>query len=878
MLQKEKFNIKHVIVFISCLISIVMVFYVTTLDQIIRPRTDVVGGSSMFETNTLRYIIYFVSFLITMIILGLILGKSKPRKSAKLKPFNQLNRNTNEIIREIKNELTPQLLILILLATLGISRYVSYLSFLIIENRFLKLSNLMIFPDWTVAIILFLSLVSTIIAAKRLFTVNKFASLAVAMPIGAISLLYLTMSNTLSKFKNSSELSSFSWLIIALLLGNCIYVIQVTRRKIKIENVLYVGILAGLHFLLSRIPGSINKLDYFEDYPILNVHGFSNWGYQPWSELQLNHGLYHDFIRPLVGTWFVDNSAWGMQAGIQAILFPLEVMMVLYCIGSIFRNKLFTLYIFLFSYAIVNVVPGEGVNSWIFIYSLPRAIPLLFCTLALRRVVEKKSPADHALFALAISVSTLWASENLIIWIVCGFTALYFTIIDNKNRFKDLVNLAMSSLVIPVAAIYSILGLLGLSTAFLNDYEGLSSNIFQGALAFNFKSGVPYTLSALGLPVLFGYFGLKYGRQLRKGIQRSELILIPSLTVGVYYYVKFLAWPDLHIQQATNALNVIWIFLMLQIWSWISKEKNLVSIVKISGIAIIASTLVLNLAPSRQQTPKIDSPEVEFLGPVAPSFELEITRYKNLKSFIQKQTGVEDPVVLDFTNSPVFVHLLPNLKFVPDLEFTSFYVSHSQQLRALSNIVGNPPDAIILSGPVGLSNGVFPGEMFQRNYVISKYIFENYQQINSYDNFSILTRGLPNLNISNMGDLLSKTSLTCNWFKALNSVPKLSEIDLITGSAETLNLEEIAFMGVNLRDLVGFKVSVSSPGVYSISVNTGMGRVVPVTTFESTFQRKKELFVPVDSCPAWGLNSSPLQRIEILGEGLKLLGIVVATG
>ena len=199
-------------------------------------------------------------------------------------------------------------------------------------------------------------------------------------------------------------------------------------------------------------------------------------------------------------------------------------------------------------------------------------------------------------------------------------------------------------------------------------------------------------------------------------------------------------------------------------------------------------------------------------------------------------------------------------------------------MRALSNIVGNPPDAIILSGPVGLSNGVFPGEMFLRNYVISKYILENYQQISRYDDFSILTRGLPNLNISNMGDLLSQTSLTCNWFKALNSVPQLSEIDLTTGSSKTLDLEEIAFMGVKLKDLAGFKISVSSPGVYSISVNTGLGGAVPVTTFESTFQTKMEIFVPVDSCPAWGLNSSPLQRIEIFGEGLKLLGIVVAAG
>ena len=245
---------------------------------------------------------------------------------------------------------------------------------------------------------------------------------------------------------------------------------------------------------------------------------------------------------------------------------------------------------------------------------------------------------------------------------------------------------------------------------------------------------------------------------------------------------------------------------------------------------------------------------------------------------MQKKTGVEEPIVLDFTNSPVFVHLLPNLKFVPDLEFTSFYVSYSQQLSALRNILNSPPDAIILNGPIGLSNGVFPGEMFQRNYLMSKYVLENYQEVERYEDFSILTRGGSNLNSGNLQDLLNSNSLTCNWFKALNSVPRLSKANQFNENIDVSDLGNLLSLGAKLKDVTGFKVLVSNPGIYSISANRSAGKFVPLATFEATFRTRMEIFVPVDSCPAWGLNSSPLKSIEISGQGAKLVGVVVATG
>ncbi len=868
--KRSKKASEHLILGGSLLIVLTAIaLLVDNFGAISNPTTEVVGGSSLFGTRTLEYIVLFCLSLFFAFLLGYIKSLTGWGKGVGRIRFREIRK-----IIELGGDKFPRFatLILLLLALLTLSRLSSLILVFFIEGHISaqkKLSVLLL-------LILIPSIIFVFQPLRRIF--EKIRELhgwigitACFLPIFVLATVGISTLYTFEKI--SGPESSVHYLILTSTLVIFSGISLHTALRVKTQSLLYLGILSGIFLLLARVPGPLGDLNYFEDFPKLNAFAFNSWGYLPWIDLQLNHGLYHDFIRPVFGTLLFGDSIWAMQAGIASILFPLEVILVLYLTGKILDARFHTVYLFMVFIAFTRAVPAEGQNSWFFIYSLPRAIPLLLCTLALKCLLQDLKLVNYAFVSVSLALSTMWASENLIIWISVLITLLYYTASTKKLNLAMVLKLMFSVILIPSLLIWIPLKSLGLVQGFLGDYEGLSSNLLQGALDFNFKAGLPYSVFTLGLPVCFIFLTYRYAARLKGTLTSTEIILVPTLAAGIYYYIKFLAWPDLHIQQAVNALHLFWFFLAIKSINRLERIPHLFSFARLGSLALIGAMLISNSYPGRSLTPKIiESPDPVF-GSTSVELKKNLQKYSSLREAIVKITNSPKPIVLDFTNAPVYIHLYSNLRFVPDLSFTSFYVSEIQQKRALEKIKINQPNAIIFYSPVGLSNGVFPGDIFQRNYVIAGEILGQFKRITRFNDHIILTKAPPNLSENNFADLMPKSYRNCEWHNSLNYVPKL-DARKSTTDLKRFELEDIVFSGVQASEIRGLQVKVAGPGNYSLSLLSNIeNRKIVTVSFNATAQNLTDIYVPVDVCPGWSLNSEPMGNLVINGLDSEIRGV-----
>jgi hypothetical protein len=383
--------------------------------------------------------------------------------------------------KKIVNELEQLPNMLILFFTLLIlSKHLTYFTLAALKDKSglinhplgtqLSLANTAILIFCYFAIVVVVS-----IAYKRLG--GLYSASATFISLSVIPLMVLNLTYVITEFSTKDLQLPISITILIILIVIAATGKLIEQNKITPERIRTAGIYAGLFALVAKIPKSPGTLNYFEDYPYLNVHAFLNWDYQPWSGLQLNHGLYHDFLRPLLGSVLIDNSIWGMQTGITLILFPLEICLVLFLTSKILDSKFTPLYLFLALAALSGRLPSEGSNSWFFLYSLPRALPLLFCTYLLKLVIQKSTYKRIIGLGICNAIAIIWAAESLIIALLHVIALIYFFVVSSSEtiRARALKVVVLISLTLGLPS--GVLTILGFAKAFLGDYEGITSNL-----------------------------------------------------------------------------------------------------------------------------------------------------------------------------------------------------------------------------------------------------------------------------------------------------------------------------------------------------------------------------------------------------------------
>lgn len=856
-------------------------FVLINSSQISSPPTDVVGGSSLFGTRTLQLALMLLQILILSGLLGLIYKEKTPIPALALKIGRSVRERTNIYYREVsQGTISMPRLLIIIFFLLAMSKYLTYVALGFNKNNVgLVLNPFGLETNKTNNTLFVIALLGTFYLTQIVFKKHSLVdSLSTFLIFATPILLLLGLCNTTYLFISSDIQSRLTFYLLILLFSLIVCIVGIKRNFFNLDKLRNIGIYAGIFLLIARIPQAPSDLDPFEDFPFLNSFAFREWGYKPWADLQLNHGLYHDLLRPLLGTYLIDNSVWGMQTGISLILFPLEIVLVIFLATKILNSNYVPIYLFLTFIAFSRTLPTEGDNSWIYLYSLPRAIPLLICTYALKLSISKLNLANISILSLTNFVALIWAAENMILVLIILAVLSYSILTNMTESLKKRLYLMIITLILPILYLIIFLNVINLRVPFFSDYEGLTANLLQGNLPFNFRSGLGYAIFTLGLPIIFVYFTFRYGQKLRTGLQQKDLIMIPSLALGVYYYVKFLAWPDLHIQQSTNALYLIWTAAGIGFYTRISKSLSSRASMKTAFIMVLVMVFTPNLYPNRQVQPKIDGKEIPGIGKVSEDFSASSTEIYQLMRDIRALSKNKNPIVLDFSNAPVDVNLRTQFKFVPDLLFTSFYVTRIQQELAIESIRKSSPDVIVLLGPRGLSNGIFPGEMYLRNYLISEYLFKNYKHVSKSGPYLLLSKNSGNLFNLNANTLLPSNYLRCNWEKSLNTVPSLSKIpnDSQT-NIESIDLLELSVLnGIRISEVVGFVVESSISGSIEIISGGGFPSVeFEVVVSENLRDLKQRRFIPVRSCPSWALNNSQLGELSVTGNGTEIKSVYV---
>ena len=213
------------------------------------------------------------------------------------------------------------------------------------------------FASTLVGYALLLSVTALIVARRSGRTlpeaVGAFNVLAASTVIGA---LYLVSRATRVEVSATGVDHHFPWLPLWLAAAAAAaYLVVVgaawrrcsdaaARTALERRVMLLVVAPVGLFVLLASIPGSLGTFDVFEEGQVVVGSHLVRDGAFPWRDVLPAHGVLHDVVGGLVGTWVFEDSTWGVVAGQTMLLEPFAWIAVYYlCVFLFGSNWLYLL-------------------------------------------------------------------------------------------------------------------------------------------------------------------------------------------------------------------------------------------------------------------------------------------------------------------------------------------------------------------------------------------------------------------------------------------------------------------------------------------------------------------------------------------------------
>ena len=552
----------------------------------------------------------------------------------------------------------------------------------------------------------------------------------------------------------NSHIAYSSIIIAAILLGGLIVhsVIQTKSPKLNYSTLrlknLYFSIPVFCFILFSSIPGKLN-LHGFESYSYANTHLFMR-GYLPWKDFSVEHGLWEDLFRPLLGSLIANDSIWGSMGGVVSIIRPLEFTLFGICLYILNSSITLTSAILSFSYLLER-------NLGLSVLTMPRILPILIISIALK--IYLGQPSMKGVFSLGLisSIAILWTPEG--IYPVSAITLILFLVSIfskwKKYRIEHFIGLISCLVVSIFLPLYSF-GLF--SEWFLSSTKNASGYLMAWGGPIQFNLGFVFLLLFITVPVvclvLIG-LGVKELR-IPKSEGSCELAwLIPIFFSCYAYFIKFLGWPDWHLKQAASLFLIGTFFLV----SMLAKEK--VKHYKFY-LAFIALVLILPINESSiqsqdqnlQANSHKDAPYDQYTANYVSRIGLVIDGFGDLLGSPSKTK------VLDFGNEPVSWYGVGGFKPSGGITNVLGLFSGESQKKVVKELEAHPPDAVIWGGEFGYWNWPFNGN-WMKQYLISDYILTNYNPVKSIGNYTLMLKR--NQTQSDADSLINLSSLSCDW-------------------------------------------------------------------------------------------------------------------
>jgi hypothetical protein len=880
---------------VVALIAIQPVIYFS-LHKIPFGATSVIGGFNLFDANNLRYLTLWLINIFILIPTTAYLSSSnrvreelKGRKELSTKKVQHYSDNS---VGETKVSLLFSFLgiiwigLLIITIPLTVSIGTSLSPASTLWKLFLFLASQY---KW---LILLCVVVSSVVFNRRSSSWReKLIRISNGcVPILTCFLIYTAAYNPYIGQSASIKKPLILFLIPALAVAWVILFLCIPsiRNLNGWRQISYLTFPSVIFAYVSFLPGPISSGTFsaFESFAFSNLNSYLNFGDLPWRDQLYSHGFYEDFARQLVAWHLGGPTIWGTYAAMTLVIFPIELLICYFMLLAIFKKQMALVGFSLFSIFTSWFFLSSTSISYLWISSLPRMLPFLFILFWTQRLINGKTPKINVFgLALSITVAFIFAEESIYGIAAAGIGVLVFDISRSKS-VKDVFKLGnfkftftfLLSLVIAIPITITILTKFGVANSFLTDFiQNDGGYLFQGGMDIQWASGLNFLFSFFLVPGVIIFVIWK-----TMGLLRDPNSLTPEFTIvliscicGVFYFAKFLLWPDWHLAQVTAVLSPVWLYFTILAFSNY-KNRNSIAIV----VATLFTVFILNQMQSTlridQKYTKISSGTVSTskYGYIDTSFQSLQKRIQTLREGIVKTTGKSEPKVFDLTNSPALIYFLADFQPVPKTLFVATIFSERQQKKAIERIREFDPDLILWRGESGYFDTPLPGGVILRNYLIVQYVLDNYKPVNKDGGYIFFVKkniGSSKNESSQRVALDEVKTQSCNWHNALSGFEgelvsskllrfKEKNIGLMNDSDSSngviinqTSATEINLNSIDLSQITSIALEVRGKGTVSVQRSDSPG----LSSFNvDTNSGSGTYILPLGNCPSWNYESN----------------------
>jgi hypothetical protein len=451
-------------------------------------------------------------------------------------------------------------------------------------------------------------------------------------------------------------------------------------------------------------------------------------GQLPFRDIQLEHGLWQDGLINVLGAKIAGPSFYQMQLGYSGLIHPLEVVIFLVPIFILTRKLLVVL-----SFTLIFEFAPQlfGIQQvWQSSLLLVPMTLLVFRKLLERHVFSPLfSLLTGAIFAVGIILNYEFS------YVVSGAIAeIVLLFIKSKGQraliTKNFFFVALGF----VTFISCLLEPFGLLMVFIKSFYYTSSG-FYFAWGANFYPGLGFSYFAANIfvPLAIFYLVVLHVRGFSLSSHTNPVFaLLPALFLAIGLYLKYLQWPDWHIQFPIDVLILIFVILFAPLFPNHMDFSEYRSI-----FGVFMGALCLLIAGSNPPLIQPGDTISKTVGPANATTDSYISRItsvdKTFSSFLKNQDRI-----FDFSNEPVSWFGVAGYKSIGVSKILNFPAVISQEY-VIQVLEKHPTVDIVWGGEFGYWAWPFNGNWISK-YLVSEYILKHYTPIANDGGYFLLAR------------------------------------------------------------------------------------------------------------------------------------------
>jgi hypothetical protein len=515
---------------------------------------------------------------------------------------------------------------------------------------------------------------------------------------------------------------------------------------------LVVGPVAVFLFAAS-LPGALGATDAFEEGQMLAGSHLIQEGLVPWRDLLLAHGLLFDVGNGLVGAELIEDSRWGIAAGLTLLVVPLSWVALYYlCSYLVGANWLFLLG------TQALIVTGD-----LFIVHT-RFLLIPFVLVLLAALLQRATLGRAVAFTFVLVTQVIVTPEALVAALACiGTLVLFESVYYERGRglmagFRR-TRLVLVSVLVLGLVWSSFLAAVGV----LDDWAFSFTTMLPGHVL---TGGIPFGVSKSDFEVVapvvlvLGVFAFVVARTiLRRPLAIQDWLMVAMAILTLLYYTKFLGRANqFHLDHSYAVAVPLLLYAGYRVVTF--AEQALARRMQARGMEwfpprhtvtpFLLLGLLLAMPVSLPDAARAVPGHFETVVPSEPAFDRagyqrpDVTDARlvhDLRETLAPLLGPED-AVFDFANGPGLFHYLLGLS--PSTRY--YHVTLAMRQRTQSDLIRrlerDPPAIVVLTSDGTLrSQFSLDGVANQvRYYDISRYLLDTYVPVAESHGFVFMKR------------------------------------------------------------------------------------------------------------------------------------------